>query len=82
MEDFYILICDPICESNIMAQLDTWSTSSQVQRIQKFKSNKLTDDEYERMKSCIDIMTSTDNYDEYKKHLIDSAIFAMLCQEE
>lgn len=69
MEDFYVLVLnDSICESNLLPQFDDqWSMSSQVQRIQKFKSTKLTDDEYKRMKSCIDIMTSTEDYTEYKK---------------
>lgn len=65
--DFLIVADDTLLETNFFEEIDRWKTSNQNHSIQKFKSTRLSDDEYERMKLCIDTMKGTEDYAEYKK---------------
>lgn len=67
-EQPYAFIADnALLESNFFEEIDRWKTSNQNHSIRKFKSTTLTDEEYERMKSCIRIMKETDDFDEYRR---------------
>lgn len=51
-----------------------WKVSNEADRIKRFKSTSLSDEEYKDMKNCIEIIKSTENYGEYKK------AFTRLCK--
>lgn len=65
----YILVADDaLLETNFFEEIDRWKTSNQNHAIQKFKSTQLSDDDYERVKLCIETMKdSMVEYPEYKK---------------
>ena len=52
-------------------------TSNEVNRIKKFKSTSLTDEEYNEMKECIEIMTTEEKFAEYKKAFTKFAKFVI-----
>lgn len=57
-----------LLEGNFFEEIDRWKTHNQNHSIQQFKSNSITDEEYEHLKSCLDIMKAEDvSYDDYKK---------------
>ena len=52
---------------NLIANVNQWKTGNEVHSINKYVSNNLTDQEYEKLKNDIDIMKTTESYEEYLK---------------
>lgn len=64
----YILVADDaLLESGFFEEIDKWKAANQDSSIKKYRNNMLTEEEYDKMKTCIDIMKETEDYDEYKK---------------
>jgi len=78
-----------LIESGFFEELDKWNAANQDSGIKKYKNTMLTDEEYERMKACIDLMRSTEDYDEYKKafnrlcyfcHIVPRGVVLVKCE--
>ncbi len=70
LEDVYYDDLDLLEESVLSDYLDNlrkWKTANQNHSKKVFKSNTLTDEEYEKVKELIDIMKTEEDYKEYKK---------------
>ena len=64
----YVLVCDQaLLESGFFDEIDRWKRANQDSDKKTYKNNMLTDDEYNKVKEMIDIMTSTEDYSTYKK---------------
>lgn len=64
----YVLVADtPMLESNIFEQINQWKTHNQNHANQVFRSNSLTDDEYEEVQTLLDTMKAAEEYADYKK---------------
>ena len=67
-ESQYIIVADEaLLESGFFEEIDRWKAANQDSDKKEYKNNMVTDEEYERMKECIDIIENTESYDEYKK---------------
>lgn len=67
-DDIFILVAeDALLESSFFEEIDRWKTHNQNHDISKFKSDAVSDEEYERIKSLIITMRETEDYSEYKK---------------
>lgn len=52
---------------NFFDEIDKWKTHNQNHSLQVFKSNSITDEEYDRLQEYLKTMKSTEDYKEYKK---------------
>lgn len=68
-EDTFILSLDESIVSNIISGNSKWKTGNEKHSTNKYVSNSLSDEEYEKLKKDVEIMKSTESYDEYKKAL-------------
>ena len=69
LEDGYYSEYDMFDEgvlSNFIGTLKTWKTSNQAHEKKVFKTNTLTQAEYEKLDNLIKIMTTVEDYKEYK----------------
>lgn len=48
--------------------IKNWKTSNEANRIKKFKSTTLSEEEYKEIKDCINMMKTVETYTEYKKY--------------
>ena len=65
-EDYF----DPLMEGSLEDELElikNWKTSNEANRIKKFKSTTLSEEEYNQMKDCIERMRTEEKYQDYKK---------------
>ena len=65
-EDYF----DPLIEGSLEDELELikkWKTSNEANRIKKFKSTSLSEEEYNQMKDCIERMRTEEKYQNYKK---------------
>ena len=53
--------------SDFFENINKWKTHNEKHSINKFISNSLSDEDYNKLKNDIDIMKTTELYDEYKK---------------
>lgn len=76
-------------EEGFFDEIDKWKTHNQKHSISKFKSNALTDDEYEKVKDLLDTMHTTEDYKEYKKafdkfcyfcHMVSRGVIFKKCE--
>lgn len=66
-EDNIIIENRSLVEGNFFEDIDRWKTSNQDHSIQKFKSDSLTDAEYDKVKSLLSTMKETEDFNEYSK---------------
>jgi len=70
LEDGYYAQYDMFDEgvlSNFIGTLKTWKTSNQAHSKKVFKDNTLSDEDYEKLNELIHILTTEEDYKEYKK---------------
>ena len=73
-ESTYIVVADDtLLESGFFEEIDRWKAANQDSGYKEYKNTMVSDEEYDRIKECIDIIENTENYDEYKK------AFSRLC---
>lgn len=65
--DYAYIGSEQLLEGNFFEEIDRWKTSNQDHSIQKFKSNILSDEEYEKVNSLITTMKKTNDFSEYSK---------------
>ena len=67
IDESFILVSEGLVNQIKMAS--DWKTRNDKQSISKFTSSSLTDEEYNKLKSDIEIMKTAEDYSEYKKAL-------------
>lgn len=60
-------VCVDESAKDFFDNINNWKTHNEKHTINKFISNSLSDEEYNKLKECLEIMKTTDSYDEYKK---------------
>ena len=69
-DEYFIVIDQALLENGIgdfFDQITKWKTSNQNHQVQVFKSDSVSDKDFEKLKSCVEIMKKTEEYDDYKK---------------
>ena len=67
IDESFIIVSEGLVNQIKMA--NDWKTRNDKQSISKFTSSSLTDEEYNKLKSDIEIMKTAEDYSEYKKAL-------------
>ena len=63
-----VMVADEtLLNEGFFEEIDRWKTHNQNHALTKFKSNTISDDDYEKIKSYILTMRQTEDYQEYKK---------------
>lgn len=64
----YVVIADQaLLESGFFEEIDRWNAANQDSDKKTYNNKMVTDIEYERMKDCLDIIETSEDYDEYSK---------------
>lgn len=66
-DEFFIVADEAFQEAGFFDQIDRWKTSNQNHAVQVFKSNSISDKDYDKLKYLVNIMKTTEDYAEYKK---------------
>lgn len=69
LEGSFILVLDEASPLSFIKNQKEWTTGNEKHNTNKFVSNKLSDEEYEKLSKDLEIMKTTESYPEYKKAL-------------
>ena len=68
-QDTFVIVSEGVTNIKLFEDISKWKTQNEKHFANKFVSNSVSDKDFEKLKECLNIMKTTESFDEYKKAL-------------